>query len=185
MKRAFLILTVLLTTATIHLAPAVGGAAARQSLPPVPYEPAPAASYPSTPQIDASKPAIELAPVRERIRQTPEENPIDPLDDSETPAGPIGEARQPSRQDGVPQGEARQPSDTATIPAAAREEPPTAIAEKTDEEAVEQVIVEEDAGEVAAKIIREEGPRELSRTVEHAEAASATPSLGGGCSLVR
>jgi len=145
-----------------------------------PYQPAPAASYPSTPPIDASKPAIELAPFRERIRQTPEEGPIDPLDDSETPAGPTGEARQPSKQDGVPQGEARQPLDPANVPAGATEEAPAAVAERADEE-----VVEGDAGEVAAKIVREEGPRESVPAVEHAEPASATPSLGGGCSLVR
>jgi hypothetical protein len=45
---------------------------------------------------------IELAPVRERIRQTPEEGPIDPLDDSETPAGPTGEAGQHRPPQNVP-----------------------------------------------------------------------------------
>jgi hypothetical protein len=137
---------------------------------PGPYKPAPSASYPSASSIDASNPVTELAPARRRpIDQITEETPVDPLDDSETPAGPVDGAGQPSQQE-----------DLVKAPTVPAEEPPAAVAEKGDE-----VVVEKDAVEIVGTIVREEGRRESFQPVERVELASAAPSLGGGCSLVR
>lgn len=170
MKRTSFILAALVT-ATSLLSPTAVRAKARQT--PGPYQPAPAASYPATPQVDASKPVTELAPAKPgRIHQTPEESPVDPLGDSETPAGPTSEVKQPAKQDGVPQGEAKQEKhQIADFPGDHAEEGEARVAEEVAEEAVEKNV-----GEVVEKVVREEEPREFQ----------ATPLgiMGGGCSLI-
>lgn len=181
MKRGILILTAL-TTAAIHLVPAVGGAAMRISPPPIPYQPAPAASYPSTPQIDASMPLIELAPARQTpIRQTPEEKPIDAVEDSETPADP----QQMGGSEVVEEAEGK--------------------ASESDAQAVGAEGTESDVGEDVQTIAREERPQDSVEQLGNAEPKPVSPVgdssgtqgesakseavpfeiFGGGCALVR